>query len=78
MPEADATGWQHRLLGTGEDAAAHADEFRGRTFIVNGEETDTASEKKPGGKLITKGMFPQLRDLTLEDFRAAEFHGNPD
>jgi hypothetical protein len=28
--------------------------------------------------MITKGMFPQLRDLTLEDFKAAEFHGDPD
>ena len=30
------------------------------------------------GQMIYKGMFPQLLDLTEEDFKAAEFHGDPD
>ena len=29
-----------------------------------------------GGKMITKGMFPQLKALTDEDFKSAEWHGS--
>lgn len=30
------------------------------------------------GKMMRFGMFPQLLALTDEDFKAAEFHGDPD
>ena len=34
--------------------------------------------KQPKGSGLRRGMFPQLRGLTEEDFKAAEWHGkNP-
>lgn len=32
----------------------------------------------PAPRLMTFGMFPELQGLTDEDFKAAEFHGDPD
>ena len=45
------------------------------TFLPSG---NGASTPKPPGQMMTLGMFPQLRELTDEDFKAAEFHGDPD
>ncbi len=33
---------------------------------------------KPEGRMIRFGMFPELLALTDEDFKTAEFHGDPD
>jgi hypothetical protein len=65
------------IEGTWEEIAEHAHEFQGgqRFRLVP---LPSASEKpilnKPG-EMIRKGMFPQLRDLTEEDFKAAEWRG---
>ena len=39
---------------------------------------DPAGAGSRGGAMISRGMFPQLQALTDADFRAAEFHGDPD
>lgn len=40
-------------------------------------ETNEASKQASGtGQMIRKGMFPELRDLTEEDFRSAEWYGD--
>ncbi len=44
------------------------------TFLTNGS---GETPPKPG-QMIRFGMFPQLQTLTDEDFKAAEFHGDPD
>lgn len=44
------------------------------TFLENG--APAAAPKK--GEMMRLGMFPQLCELTDEDFKAAEFHGDPD
>ncbi len=46
-------------------------------FLPNGTGTPPHPAPKKG-QMIRQGMFPQLRDLTEEDFKAAEFHGDPD
>lgn len=54
------------------------------TFLCNGNGTAPNGSKAPQeepvkqGQMIRKGMFPQLLALTDEDFKAAEFHGDPD
>jgi hypothetical protein len=30
---------------------------------------------RPKGRMIYEGMFPELRDLSEEDFKCAEWHG---
>lgn len=45
------------------------------TFLPNGNGAPAAPQK---GEMLRLGMFPQLRELTDEDFKAAEFHGDPD
>lgn len=46
------------------------------TFLIGG--TTNGSAKAETGQMITFGMFPELSALTDEDFKAAEFHGDPD
>ena len=46
------------------------------TFLEN--KTDGSAMVPKKGQMLRAGMFPQLRDLTDEDFKAAEFHGDPD
>ena len=53
---------------------AHIEESRVLvTFLEN--KTDGAPKK---GQMMRYGMFPQLQELTDEDFKSAEFHGDPD
>lgn len=40
--------------------------------------TFVEAKPKPKGQMIRRGMFPELLALTDEDFKAAEFHGDPD
>ena len=44
------------------------------TFLHNGK----GSSPAPKGEMIRRGMFPELQALTEEDFKGAEFHGDPD
>lgn len=52
------------------------------TFLRNGKDQNGAkppeTESVKQGQMIRRGMFPQLLALTDEDFKAAEFHGDPD
>lgn len=51
------------------------------TFLRNGNGQNGSGTPPPQpgvkGQMIRKGMFPQLLALTDEDFKAAEFHGDP-
>ena len=40
--------------------------------------SELAAEPAKTGQMMRFGMFPQLLALTDEDFKAAEFHGDPD
>ena len=68
---------QQVVEGTWEEIAKHACEVdvgqRFRLIPLEGALTEGAEPKK--GKMITFGMFPQLKDLTEEDFKRAEWHG---
>jgi hypothetical protein len=69
---------QQVIEGTWEEVQLHAQQLKlgGRHVkLIVGE---GAGEKKPSGRMMTFGMFPQLKDLTEEDFKAAEFRGDPD
>lgn len=52
------------------------------TFLTNGTHKNGSRapelEPAPKGQMIRFGMFPELLALTDEDFKAAEFHGDPD
>ncbi len=47
----------------------------GRRVLVTYLESDGEAETSPA-QFIRLGMLPQLRTLTDEDFKAAEFHGD--
>ena len=47
------------------------------TFLPNG--TGKAAQTPPKlGKMMYRGMFKTNVDITEEDFKIAEFHGDPD
>ncbi len=50
------------------------------TVLETGSQNNAepAPEPPQKGQMIRFGMFPQLLALTDEDFKAAEFHGDPD
>ena len=63
------------IEGTWDEIARHASEFNRHRLRV----TILPDAPQPiQTKMIAKGMFPQLADITDEDFRIAEFHGDPD
>ncbi len=47
------------------------------TFLGDGKATVADKTPKPG-QIIYRGMFKTDRDITEEDFKIAEFHGDPD
>ena len=47
------------------------------TFLPNGNGTP-APKHPTQGRMMYLGMFPIDRELTEEDFKMAEFHGDPD
>ena len=69
---------QQVIEGTWEEVQHHADALKLNGRQVKLIVTDEPGEKKPRGQMIRRGMFPQLQALTDEDFKAAEFHGDPD
>jgi hypothetical protein len=69
---------QQVLEGTWEEIQRHAAELKLNGRHVKLIVSDELVEKKPQGQMMTFGMFPQLQTLTDEDFKAAEFHGDPD
>lgn len=69
------------LEGTWEEILRQADRLAGkrvRLTILEERPLPDSTQAGPSGGRIYFGMFPQLGDLTEEDFRAAEFHGDPD
>ena len=61
--------------GTGEELQVHLKQHpyeRFRLILLSGK-SDHSKEAKGIG--LRRGMFPQLRGLTEEDFKAAEWHG---
>ncbi|HZT43250.1 MAG TPA: hypothetical protein VFA07_13860 [Chthonomonadaceae bacterium] len=65
------------IEGTWEEIAQHAREFNGkqRFRLIPLPSTDKQIQADQHGRMIRKGIFPQLRDLTEEDFKSAEWHG---
>jgi hypothetical protein len=66
--------------GTWEEMLQRSNELAGQkvrvTVLTEGESAETPpTQDRKVGKPITFGMFPQLRDLTEEDFKCAEWHG---
>jgi hypothetical protein len=68
------------LEGTWEELARHAPEFRGKRLrlMVLDEPAEKVDQPAIAPQYLTFGMFPVDRDLTDEDFKLAEFHGDPD
>lgn len=64
------------LEGTWEELARHAPELRGKRLRL--VVLDEPAETVDAPEYLTFGMFPVERDLTDEDFKSAEFHGDPD
>ncbi len=49
------------------------------TFLETGNgQSPPEPEPAKKGQMMRFGMFPQLLALTDEDFKGAEFHGDPD
>lgn len=66
---------QNIIEGTWEEISSHASEFNGhrlRVIILPEEAQPVAA------RMITRGMFPQLANITEEAFKIAEFHGDSD
>jgi hypothetical protein len=66
---------QNMIEGTWEEISSHASEFNGhrlRVIIL-----PEVIQPIPTG-MITRGMFPQLANITEEAFKIAEFHGELD
>jgi hypothetical protein len=68
------------LHGTWEEIALYAEALKGRrlTVIVNGppEGDDGKAPREP--RYMFFGMFRGEGAITDEDFKEAEFHGDPD
>lgn len=69
------------IEGAWEEIAAEAEKYPGRRFrlVILGDdvsppEKSDASPAPPGVR-VTFGMFPQLDQLTEEDFNSAEWRG---
>jgi hypothetical protein len=62
------------IEGTWDEIVGHADEFNGHKLRL----TILPDEPVKKSTYIYEGMFPQLLDITDEDIKAAEFHGDPD
>jgi len=70
------------IEGTWEEIARHAPEFAGKRLrvMVLASETDEAQNRgmpRPAGQVFF-GMFSGSPQPTEEDFKTAEFHGDPD
>lgn len=70
---------QQAFEGTGEELQEHLKQHPHARFRLvllapeDGEQGDTSEQSRAVG--LRRGMFPQLRGLTEEDFKAAEWHG---
>jgi hypothetical protein len=73
----------HVIEGTWEEIASHAGELTASgkrlKLIIPADEPrgETGPEARPGGRAFF-GMFKGPRGSTEEDFKEAEFHGDPD
>ena len=66
------------IQGSGEELAVFLQRLRNRQnllLIIPAEEAATSNEAQTeAGQLLRFGMFPQLRGLSEEDFKSAEWH----
>lgn len=74
---AEEDGVQPEVLeGTWEEVSRHGAELAGKRVRVT---VLPGQVSQPGkGTMISRGMFPQLRELTEDDFKGAEFAGDAD
>jgi len=74
---------QQVIEGTWEEIACHARELAASgkrlKLIVPSDETQSGacSKARPAGRAYF-GMFKGAKETTEEDFKEAEFHGDPD
>jgi hypothetical protein len=74
---------QQVIEGTWEEIARHAGDLaasgkRLKLIIPSDDrESETRSEARPAGRAYF-GMFKGTKESTEEDFKEAEFHGDPD
>ena len=64
------------LEGTWEEVSRHGAELTGKRVRLT-----VLPEQAPhqrGGTMISRGMFPELREVTQDDFSQAEFAGDVD
>jgi hypothetical protein len=66
------------LEGTWEDLSRLADRFAGRRLRVTILEENGMSGRPGCGRPIRFGMFGGAPQPCEDDFRSAEFHGDPD
>jgi hypothetical protein len=74
---------QQVIEGTWEEIARHGEELAASgkrlKLIIPSDETPSGarSEARPAGRAYF-GMFRGAKETTEEDFKEAEFHGDPD
>ena len=72
------------IEGTWEDVIRHGVELAGKRvrLTVLPAEEDSSRTAEPGAPVpaarVTFGMFPQLQEITEEDFKSAQFRGDTD
>lgn len=64
------------LEGTWEEIKLHDAELSGRYVRVTVFPRKPETIQNGHGKQLQRGLFPQLRDLTEEDFKIAEWRGD--
>ena len=63
------------LEGTGEELQIHLKQHPHEHFRLIFLSKVSLPKEPPQSKGLRRGMFPQLRGLTEEDFKSAEWHG---
>ena len=66
------------LEGTWEELSRQADRFAGRRLRVTILDENGMSGQPTRGRPIRFGMFGGVPQPSEDDFRSAEFHGDPD
>ena len=67
---------QQRVFeGTGAELQKHLRQHPDERFRLILLSTNDSSSDHPKGLGLRRGMFPQLKVLTEEDFKLAEWHG---
>lgn len=66
---------QRAFEGTGEELQEHLKQHPHERFRLILLSTNGDDPERSQGTGLRRGMFPELRGLTEEDFKVAEWHG---